>query len=108
MSSQVLEELKLSYDVAKTGQEALTFIKENHYDLILCDSGLPDMTGFEIARRTRREENPNQTTFIFALTAHHDEEYRKRILASGMMGLLAKPLTRETCLDVLKHLRPSC
>ncbi|HEX2969873.1 MAG TPA: response regulator [Bacteroidales bacterium] len=35
---------------ANTGQKAIAFISENHFDCIVLDLGLPDMTGFDMLR----------------------------------------------------------
>jgi len=107
MASDVLKNLKLPHDTAETGEEALRLIQKNHYDLILCDLGFPDMTGFEVARSTRQEVGPNQKTVMLALTAHDDKDHQKRAVQSGMTGFLHKPLDKAHCLAVIQSLESS-
>ncbi|MBN1684438.1 MAG: response regulator [Gammaproteobacteria bacterium] len=101
----VLKEIDCVFDIAKTGREALDYLNKVHYDLVLCDLGLPDIPGFQIARLTRKNEGLNQLTPMFALTAHKDELHEKRSINSGMTGFLAKPLRKETCLAVLRDIQ---
>lgn len=105
--TKILDELSLIYDVAETGRQALVLLQQKIYNLILCDLGLPDITGFEIARKIKNEPGLNQTTPLFALTIHHDKEYQKRATDAGMAGLIAKPLTKERCKNILESIQNS-
>ena len=81
-------------DVAKNGQDALTFI-QNPYQLILMDFGLPDMNGFELTRMIREQEGPNQQVPIIGLTALNDSEYTNRAVSVGMNEVKIKPMTQD-------------
>ena len=47
-----------STQVAYDGPSALEKAQRNRPDIVLCDLGLPGMTGFDVARRLRGEEVP--------------------------------------------------
>jgi len=59
------------------------------WDLIICDIGLPDVTGFVLARQLRGAgiEAP-----LLALTGHASDEDRRLGLASGFDVYLTKPI----------------
>jgi CheY-like chemotaxis protein/nitrogen-specific signal transduction histidine kinase len=67
------------------------------YDLVLMDVQMPVMDGLEAARRIRAAEAETQSapTRMLALTANAFAEDREAALASGMNGLLVKPLDPE-------------
>ena len=105
MATEIFDHLQVFFEIAKDGEEALNRLQKEAYDLILCDLGLPDITGFEIVRRTKSEENPNQKTPFFALTSHGDERYRERAIQSGMTGFLPKPLDEKRCQAVIESVQ---
>jgi two-component system cell cycle response regulator len=63
-------------------------------DLIICDVQLPDIDGFEVARRVRR--NPSLRSIpLVAVTALAMMGDRNRVLAAGFDGYLSKPIDPE-------------
>jgi CheY-like chemotaxis protein len=90
-------------DLAETGQAALKLCKKNHYDLVLMDIGLPDMSGIEATSQLRHYENKHHQkhTPIIALTIRSLEDDKTKALTAGMDGYLVKPL-------LLKQLRKLC
>jgi len=101
---RLLKELGYIFTIARTGKGALKLLKQQKYDIIFCDLGLPDMTGFEVARRMLRQKGLNKNTPICALTVHGADEYRKRALLSGMISFLKKPLHEKDCVATVKEI----
>lgn len=84
---------------ASTAQSALTIVESFHPMIVFLDIGMPDMDGFEIARRIRqRPENRNMT--LIALTGWGQERDRLNSREAGIDYHLIKPVD----LDVLKEL----
>ena len=78
-------------DEASNGKEALELSKQNKYDLIFMDIGLPDFSGYEVTKRIRQDKkNINNNTIIVALTAHDDSDSRKKTTESGMNDFTTK------------------
>jgi CheY-like chemotaxis protein len=90
-------------DLAESGKGALRLCKKNHYDLILLDIGLPDISGIEVASRLRQYEDSHHQlhTPVIALTIQSLEEDKAKALAAGIDAYLVKPL-------MLKQLRKLC
>lgn len=72
------------------GEEALDRIREASFDCVLMDLQLPDIDGFETARRIR-EEHTREELPILAMSASNLEERRRDIHDAGMDGSLTKP-----------------
>ena len=65
-----------------------------HPDLIICDVQLPDIDGFEVARRLKRDPELRPIPLV-AVTALAMVGDRDRVLAAGFDGYLAKPIDPE-------------
>jgi len=88
---------KLGYrhiDTASNGWEALERLSHTHYDLMLLDGQMPELDGFEVARRLRRGDvGPlNQQMPIIAMTALAMLGDEQRCLDAGMNAYLSKPV----------------
>jgi two-component system, sensor histidine kinase len=79
-------------------------------DLVLLDCQMPEMDGFEAARRIREHEHANglPRLALIALTANVFPEDREQCRAAGMDDFLAKPFSAEQLREVLAaHLAPA-
>jgi len=57
---------------------------------VLCDIGLPDIDGYEVARRLR-EDQALRSTRIFALSGYARPEDKARAKEAGFDEHIAKP-----------------
>ena len=80
-------------DVAGTLNDALRRCRAGNYDVALCDIGLPDGSGLELAR-TLKHECPG-TRFV-ALTAHGMPREVEQAVEAGFDAHLLKPVTADT------------
>jgi CheY-like chemotaxis protein len=79
----------------KSAREALAEIRDQHFDLVLMDLEMPEMSGIEAARTLRQSAGANRNIPIIAVTAHAFPEKREEAIAAGMNDLLAKPYVPE-------------
>jgi CheY-like chemotaxis protein len=86
-------------DVAVTLSDALAQCRESNYDVALCDLGLPDGSGLDLAR-TLKGECPD-TRFV-ALTAHGMPKEVEEASAAGFHAHLLKPITAEVLFASLR------
>jgi signal transduction histidine kinase/CheY-like chemotaxis protein len=90
--------LKLSgYDVwvAHTGKEALELAHHHQPSAILLDIGMPDMTGYEVAREIRKQ-SWGGGAYLLALTGWGQTEDKERARAAGFNEHLTKPADLNT------------
>jgi len=83
-----LEEEGFAVDVVASGEDAVWIGKENDYDAVVLDVMLPDVDGFEVCRRLRRE---GRWFPVLMLTARDAVEDRVRGLDVGADDYLTKP-----------------
>jgi CheY-like chemotaxis protein len=76
--------------VARDGRSGLELARELRPDIVLCDIGLPDIDGYEVARTLRRDDALRGTRLI-ALTGYAQPEDRQRAREAGFDAHLAKP-----------------
>jgi len=99
---ELFEKLGCKVNIAEDGQTAIKLTKQNHYDLILMDIGLPDLDGYEVTKHIRTNAEPAQDRIpIIGLTAHLDDKKKQQGLNAGMNIVLTKPLLEETAVDIL-------
>ncbi len=86
----LLEILGHEVRVAFTGMEGVNQALEWAPDVVLSDIGLPELDGYEVARRLRREPRFESVLFV-ALTGYNAEDDRRRSREAGFDHHLAKP-----------------
>ncbi|WP_158639251.1 PAS-domain containing protein [Elioraea rosea] len=92
-------------DVAGNGIEAVEATRTRPYDIVFMDMYMPEMDGLAATREIRALPGPAGRVPIIALTANVMAGDRERFLASGMNGVLAKPVTGRMLNEALaRHL----
>ena len=86
-------------EVAYDGIKALQLAYDLEPDLVLLDLGLPDMDGFEVARRLRRL--PNRIPRVVALTGYGADEDKRRTSEAGFDEHVIKPVTPATVSEIV-------
>jgi PAS domain S-box-containing protein len=76
---------------ARDGTEGIERARTFGPDVILMDIGLPEMNGYETARRIR-EQPWGKNMILIAVTGYGQEEDRRRSLEAGFDHHLVKPL----------------
>jgi signal transduction histidine kinase len=80
-------------ETATDGARAIEALERSTPDVVLLDIGLPEMDGFELARRIRSLVHP--APLLVAVSGYGDEENLRRARESGIDHYLVKPLWRE-------------
>ncbi len=80
-------------DFAHTGEVALELLRDNTYDIIILDIGLPGIDGFEVCRTIRQELGLN--TPVIMLTARTSLTDKLCGFDSGTDDYLSKPFEVE-------------
>jgi CheY-like chemotaxis protein len=77
--------------LAHSGAEALELAMRERPDIAVLDIGMPDLSGYEVAKRIRREAWGAQIKLI-AVTGWGQAEDKRRALAAGFDHHLTKPV----------------
>lgn len=82
-----LEKSGFEVNIAKNGEEALSMLEEEKYDLMLLDLIMPVMDGFSVLKEIRKKENPIP---IIVLSNLSQEEDLKKAEDLGAMDYFIK------------------
>ena len=85
---------------ASSGRGALKLAAEFLPHIALLDVGLPDIDGYEVARRLRADSSLPVITLI-AITAYGTEDDRRRAKAAGFDHYLVKPVHFNNLLTLI-------
>jgi signal transduction histidine kinase/CheY-like chemotaxis protein len=88
--------------VARDGCSGIATAKEFQPDTILCDIGLPDVDGYDVAR-TLRQDGPLRGTRLVALSGYAQPEDRRRARDAGFDAHLVKPVDLDELMRVLNE-----
>ena len=96
----MLEVEGATVETAEDGEAGLRVAVRMHPNIVLCDIGLPDIDGFEVARRLRARGELAGARLI-ALTGYGQAEDMRQALKAGFEAHLTKPVNLEQLLTLL-------
>ena len=99
----VLEQSRYEVVEASNGEEALTIISKNTFDLILLDIMLPRIDGYEVCEIVRLNPDYRNVKIIF-LTAKGREVEIAKGLALGADAYITKPFSNTELVAKVKEL----
>lgn len=86
---------------AADGRSGLEMILDQRPDIAIVDIGLPELDGYEVARRVRENLGRN-TIRLIALTGYGQAEDRRRVTEAGFNYHLVKPLNIDELSIILR------
>jgi two-component system, sensor histidine kinase and response regulator len=96
----LLEDGKMSVDLADNGEVAVRMVREHDYDVVLMDMQMPVMGGIE-ATRAIRSDPRFRALPIIAMTANAMAADRDKCLEAGMNDHVAKPIDPDELFSAL-------
>ena len=100
---------RLGHDVAvaRDGRAGLDAVRRHRPHVVICDIGLPELDGYEVARRLLAQEQPQQCLLI-AVTGYGDVVDRARTRAAGFSHHLTKPADPEALARLVEGSDAAC
>ena len=89
---------------AHNGTSGILKARELQPDIIICDIGLPDMSGYEVAKLIRKD-SVIQNTFMIALSGYAQHEDIEKSIEAGFNRHLGKPVSLDTLQLVLNDIK---
>jgi len=87
-------------DQAADGAVAFTMVQENHYDLIISDIQMPRVTGIELLRQLRDQNND---VTVMMITAFSSTEEAVEAMKLGAYDYITKPFKNDEIRLVIKN-----
>ena len=85
---------------APNGKKALEIVSDLWPDVVLIDIGLPDMSGYDLARLSRATVG-KANVLLIALTGRNQADDRRAALDAGFEHFMTKPVNYEALLGLL-------
>ncbi|BDU73018.1 hybrid sensor histidine kinase/response regulator [Mesoterricola silvestris] len=101
LAGTLLTRLGCTFEVAVHGREALEAVARTPFDLVLMDCQMPEMDGYEAARRIREGEGEGRRLPIIAVSANATREDMDRCTRAGMDDFLSKPYASRSLLELI-------
>lgn len=92
MLSKMLKDWNVNFDMVDNGRKVLDKLQTGDYDLILMDTHMPEMNGYQTAKSIRIDfAEPKRNIPIISLSAASFDHEQQQALSSGMNDVLSKP-----------------
>ena len=98
--SMILKSQGYFVTTARTGKDALEKVQATHYNLVLLDIGLPDMTGTEILKKIRET---NHDIIVIMITGHPCLDSSIDSVNHGADGYIVKPINNKDLVDIIEE-----
>jgi signal transduction histidine kinase/CheY-like chemotaxis protein/HAMP domain-containing protein len=94
---------KMGYPVtlAGDGLEAISYLKQQHFDLVFMDLHMPKLDGIGATKLIRQEMA--DSPYIIAMTADITQGVRQECLDAGMNDYVSKPVTFNDLVSAVKR-----
>ncbi|QJD97986.1 response regulator [Mucilaginibacter robiniae] len=103
MLSKMLKDWNVEFDMVDNGRKVLDKLQTQDYDLILMDTHMPEMNGYQAAKHIRVNfVEPKRNIPIISLSAASFDHEQQQALSSGMDDVLAKPFQAYQLHEKLK------
>ncbi len=107
VGKSLLENIGITIDTRKNGQEAIEAIQQEVYDAVIMDIQMPEMDGITAARKIRSLGGRFSELPIIAMTANAFPEDIEKSLSAGMNDHLSKPVNpKKLNQTLLKCIHP--
>ncbi|WP_114937169.1 hybrid sensor histidine kinase/response regulator [Mucilaginibacter endophyticus] len=92
MLSKILKDWNVEVEMVDNGRKVIEKLNNKDYDIILMDTHMPEMNGYQAAKTIRVDfEEPKRSIPIISLSAASYDHEQQEALSAGMNDVLSKP-----------------
>lgn len=103
--SKILKDWDVDLEVVDNGRKALEMLKEKDFDLVLMDTHMPEMNGYDAAKAIRIDfEEPKRSVPIISLSAASFDYEQQAAIDAGMNDVLSKPFQSQDLYQKIQRL----
>ena len=88
---------------ANSAADALAFAREQQFDIVISDIGMPEMNGYQLAK-VLRDMPGYESIPMIAVTGYSMFNDREKSLASGFTAHMTKPIDPRALIDLIDQL----
>jgi CheY-like chemotaxis protein len=103
MLSALMTHAGYEVSTASSAYDAIALARENHFDVVISDIGMPEMNGYELAEALRSLPG-YETVPMVAVTGYSMFDDRNRSLLAGFNEHVTKPIDPRAFLDLIEQL----
>ena len=103
MFSVLMRHAGYEVTTASSAQQALALARENQFDIVISDIGMPEMNGYELAKAIRLLPG-YKTVPLVAVTGYSMFDDRSRSLTAGFSEHVTKPIDPRAFLELIEQL----
>ncbi|MBS4174286.1 response regulator [Bacillus sp. FJAT-49736] len=90
--TDTLEDQDFAVQEAEDGQEAIQYLEENKYDLLILDYMMPKVSGIEVIKYIREKQKDHHLK-ILMLSAKSQQFEQEKVFDAGANFFMAKPFS---------------
>lgn len=99
-----MEKFNFNYRIAENGFEAIEFLQQETFDLLLLDMQMPGMNGDEVLNKIRGElPEPVKHIPVVCISATVNPNTVTMLLKAGANGYLTKPYKESDLLEIIRN-----
>lgn len=100
--SMALEYFGNKIHIANTGKEGISKFSSERPNVVICDIGLPDISGYEVVAEIRRLHDFSQELpLLIALSGYAQDKDKLQAKNAGFDKYFTKPINLEDLIDLL-------
>lgn len=98
----LLTPLNVAIIQACSGPEALEYAKNQRFAMVLLDIHMPEMNGYEVAKKIFQDPQNKNCPIIFVTGAYYDEIHQLEGYITGAVDYITKPFSGNILLSKVK------
>jgi len=98
MHLHYLKRAGMDADTAPNGKEAKSKISDNHYDLVILDLMMPEVSGFEVLKFLRTSPK-NSSAKVIVASALNDKEVVELVFQLGANHFITSPVSYQSLIE---------